>query len=70
MTVKEVDDMLTELGYDVSSLSLTSSDGKERVKEAMLALISEGRDFETALAKNTVTMKSLRAEIAAEKSRK
>ena len=55
--------MLTELGYDVSSLSLTSSDGKERVKEAMLALKSEGKDFEIALAKNTSTMKDLRTQI-------
>ena len=67
MTVKEVDDMLIELGYDVPSL--TSLDAIERVKEAMLALRSEGSDFEAALAKNTKTMNSLRAEIKAEKSR-
>ena len=65
ITVSEIDTMLTELGYDVSSL--TSLDGKERVKEAMLALKTEGSDFEAALAKNTSTMKDLRSQIELER---
>ena len=66
ISVSDVDTLLAGLGVNVADLGLAAtSDGKAYLKAAFAAIKGEGSAFEAALAKNTVTMKQLRSDIAA-----
>ena len=59
----DVDTILGEVGVVVTDLGLTAADGKGRIKEAFAVMIAENASFETALAKNTSTIKQLRSDL-------
>ena len=66
ISVSDVDAILVGLGITVADLGLpTITDGKAYLKAAFAAIKTEGAQFETALSKNTATMKQLRLDIAA-----
>ena len=69
ISVSDVDAILVGLGITVADLGLpTITDGKAYLKAAFAAIKTEGAQFETALSKNTATMKQLRLDIVAASS--
>lgn len=68
MSQSDAEDILRSAGIIPSDLGLTpQADGRTYLTEAFKSMKDEAKDFETALAKNTATIKELRSRISAAK---